>query len=82
MLERAGIRIRCRICAPVIALSVAFAPTLAAAQSAERIEAIEKQIRRGRDPMPPFQGKLTDEQIRQTVTYVLELTGGRRDAGK
>jgi mono/diheme cytochrome c family protein len=32
--------------------------------------------------MPPFQGKLTDEQIRQTVTYVLELTGGSRDAGK
>jgi len=45
-------------------------------------ESIEEQIRRGRDPMPPFQGKLTDEQIRQTVTYVLELTGGRRDAGK
>ena len=43
---------------------------------------IEKQIRRGRDPMPPFQGKLTDEQIRQTVTYVLELTGGSRAAGK
>jgi cytochrome c6 len=45
-------------------------------------EAIEKQIRRGRDPMPPFQGKLTDEQIRQTVAYVLELTDGNRDAGK
>ena len=45
-------------------------------------ESIEKQIRRGRDPMPPFQGKLTDEQIRQTVAYVLELTGGSRDAGK
>jgi mono/diheme cytochrome c family protein len=45
-------------------------------------ESIEKQIRRGRDPMPSFQGKLTDEQIRQTVTYVLELTGGSRDAGR
>lgn len=45
-------------------------------------ESIEKQIRRGRDPMPAFQGKLTDEQIRQTVTYVLELTGGSRDAGR
>jgi mono/diheme cytochrome c family protein len=45
-------------------------------------ESIERQIRRGRDPMPPFQGKLTDEQIRQTVTYVLELTGGSRDAGQ
>ena len=45
-------------------------------------EAIENQIRRGRDPMPSFQGKLTDEQIRQTVAYVLELTGGPRDAGR
>ena len=45
-------------------------------------ESIESQIRRGRDPMPSFQGKLTDEQIRQTVSYVLELTGGSRDAGR
>lgn len=40
-------------------------------------EAIEKQIRLGHDPMPSFQGKLTDEQIRQTVVYVRELTGGK-----
>jgi mono/diheme cytochrome c family protein len=45
-------------------------------------ESIEKQIRRGRDPMPAFQGKLTDEQIRQTVAYALELTGGSRDSGR
>ena len=37
-------------------------------------EAIERQIRRGRDPMPKFEGKLTDEEIRQTVAYVLELS--------
>ena len=37
-------------------------------------EAIELQIRRGRDPMPKFEGKLTDEEIRQTVVYVLELS--------
>lgn len=36
--------------------------------------AIERQIRQGRDPMPKFEGKLTDEEIRQTVTYVLELS--------
>jgi mono/diheme cytochrome c family protein len=44
-------------------------------------EAIELQIRRGRDPMPKFEGKLTDEEIRQTVAYVLELSrsgGGKR----
>ena len=44
-------------------------------------EAIELQIRRGRDPMPKFEGKLTDEEIRQTVAYVLELSrtaGSRR----
>jgi len=41
-------------------------------------EAIENQIRRGHDPMPSFQGKLTDEEIRQTVVYVVELTGGKR----
>jgi mono/diheme cytochrome c family protein len=35
---------------------------------------IEKQIRQGRDPMPKFQGKLTDEEIRQTVAYVLNLS--------
>lgn len=45
-------------------------------------ESIEKQIRRGRDPMPSFERKLTDEQIRQTVEYVLELTGGRKEAAK
>lgn len=39
-------------------------------------EVIERQIRQGRDPMPKFEGKLTDEEIRQTVAYVLELTGG------
>jgi mono/diheme cytochrome c family protein len=43
-------------------------------------ESIERQIRRGRDPMPSFERKLTDEQIRQTVEYVLELTGGQRSA--
>ena len=35
--------------------------------------AIERQIREGHDPMPKFQGKLTDEEIRQTVAWVLEL---------
>ena|SRR5512143_2870481 len=46
-------------------------------------EAIERQIRQGHDPMPKFEGKLTDEEIRQTVAYVLELSragGGRREA--
>ena len=48
--------------------------------------AIERQIRRGHDPMPKFEGKLTDEQIRQTVAYVLDLSrngagGGRPKAG-
>lgn len=37
-------------------------------------DSIEKQIRQGRDPMPKFEGKLTDEEIRQTVTYVLALS--------
>ena len=45
-------------------------------------ESIERQIRRGRDPMPSFERKLTDEQIRQTVEYVLELTGGQKKAAK
>lgn len=40
-------------------------------------ESIERQIRNGRDPMPSFEKKLTDEQIRQTVEYVLELTGDK-----
>jgi mono/diheme cytochrome c family protein len=37
-------------------------------------QAIELQIRDGKDPMPKFEGKLTDEEIRQTVAYVLALT--------
>jgi mono/diheme cytochrome c family protein len=37
-------------------------------------EVIERQIREGRDPMPKFEGKLTDEEIRQTVAFVLELS--------
>jgi mono/diheme cytochrome c family protein len=37
-------------------------------------EAIELQVRDGKDPMPRFEGKLTDEEIRQTVAYVLALT--------
>jgi mono/diheme cytochrome c family protein len=37
-------------------------------------ESIEKQVRRGHDPMPRFEGKLTDEEIRQVVAYVLELS--------
>ena len=45
-------------------------------------EAIERQIRRGRDPMPSFEKKLTDEQIRQTVEYVLALTGGKRESSR
>ena len=46
-------------------------------------EAIELQIRDGKDPMPKFEGKLTDEEIRQTVAYVLALTreAERRHAG-
>jgi mono/diheme cytochrome c family protein len=43
--------------------------------------AIERQIRRGHDPMPKFEGKLTDEQIRQTVAYVLELSRNGAEAG-
>ena len=45
-------------------------------------EAIELQIRRGRDPMPKFEGKLTDEEIRQTVAYVLELSRRGGTAGR
>src|SRR5262249_62146942 len=40
-------------------------------------EAIERQIRKGRDPMPKFEGKLTDEEIRPTPAYVLELSRSR-----
>jgi mono/diheme cytochrome c family protein len=36
--------------------------------------ALERQIRYGHDPMPRFEGKLTDEEIRQTVAFVLELS--------
>src|SRR5712692_2896826 len=34
---------------------------------------IDQQVRRGHDPMPKFEGKLTDEEIREVVSYVVEL---------
>ncbi len=37
------------------------------------LASIERQIRKGRDPMPKFEGKLTDEEIRETAEYVLDL---------
>ncbi|MET0621104.1 MAG: cytochrome c [Thermoanaerobaculia bacterium] len=43
--------------------------------------AIELQIRDGRDPMPKFEGKLTDEEIRQTVAYVQALTRAAESRG-
>jgi mono/diheme cytochrome c family protein len=44
--------------------------------------AIERQIREGHDPMPKFEGKLTDEEIRQAVTYVRELSRRKADGAK
>lgn len=44
--------------------------------------AIESQIRLGHDPMPKFEGKLTEEEIRQTVAYVQAMTrNARKDDG-
>jgi cytochrome c6 len=49
------------------------------------LAAIERQVRFGHDPMPPFQGKLTEEEIRQVAAYVLTLSrpapGGASVAG-
>jgi len=42
--------------------------------------ALERQIRFGRDPMPRFEGKLTDEEIRQTAAFVLEMARAARGA--
>ncbi len=42
---------------------------------------IEKQIRQGHDPMPKFEGKLTDEEIRQTAAYVRALSGAAQAHG-
>jgi mono/diheme cytochrome c family protein len=44
--------------------------------------AVEAQIRHGKDPMPKFEGKLTDEEIRQTVAYVLKLSQPGAGDGK
>lgn len=45
-------------------------------------EAIEKQIREGHDPMPKFEGKLTDEEIRQTAIFVLDLSRKAQEHAK
>ena len=37
------------------------------------LAAIEQQVRVGHDPMPKFEGKLTDEEIRQVASYVKDL---------
>ena len=42
--------------------------------------ALERQIRFGHDPMPRFEGKLTDEEIRQTAAFVLEMVRVARSA--
>jgi cytochrome c6 len=43
------------------------------------LAAIEKQVRLGHDPMPGFEGKLSDEEIRQVAVYVAALARtGRR----
>jgi mono/diheme cytochrome c family protein len=39
---------------------------------------IEKQVREGHDPMPKFEGKLTDEEIRNVSAYVLALAEAAR----
>ena len=39
---------------------------------------IEKQVRGGHDPMPKFEGKLTDEEIRNVSAYVLALAEAAR----
>jgi mono/diheme cytochrome c family protein len=36
-------------------------------------EAIERRIRTGHNPMPGFEGRLTEEEIHRTVAYVLAL---------
>ena len=46
--------------------------------------AIERQVRLGHDPMPSFEGKLSEEEIRQVAAYVLALAHaaeGRAAAG-
>ncbi len=43
------------------------------------LAALERQIREGHDPMPRFEGKLTDEEIRQTAAFVLELSRAAED---
>jgi mono/diheme cytochrome c family protein len=46
--------------------------------------AIERQVRLGHDPMPSFEGKLSEEEIRQVATYVLALAraaAGQASAG-
>jgi mono/diheme cytochrome c family protein len=40
-------------------------------------ESIERQVRTGHNPMPGFEGKLTEEEIQQTVAYVLTLPHAR-----
>ena len=41
------------------------------------LASIERQLREGHDPMPKFEGKLTDEEIRQVAAYVLALAGAK-----
>jgi mono/diheme cytochrome c family protein len=47
------------------------------------LAAIERQVRVGHDPMPRFEGKLTDEEIRQVSAYVEALArSAERRRGK
>jgi mono/diheme cytochrome c family protein len=44
------------------------------------LASIEKQIREGHDPMPKFEGKLTDQEIRDAAGYVLALAAAAEKA--
>ena len=42
------------------------------------LEEAARQIAKGGNGMPPFEGQLTDEQIQALAEYIVEATGGRR----
>ncbi|MGH9398771.1 MAG: c-type cytochrome [Thermoanaerobaculia bacterium] len=44
------------------------------------LASIERQIREGHDPMPKFEGKLTDQEIRDAAGYVLALAAAAAKA--
>lgn len=56
-------------------------PDLTSIPNAKIEDEVLQQVEKGGGGMPAFEGVLTPQEIADVTSYVLELTGGKKDAG-